>query len=151
MCACSKSSCTYVPFLPHGIIPVYVFLCALVIQITGVCLWSEQVWVYVCVHMHLFHIHDLMSVLEVCEYISVCSPVLCSAAGHLFHMSMCLLLPTSHEPSSSSPWGDSLELYYLVPHVWSETAFLTSRNSSTPRNIKPWSTRETESMIFPRP
>lgn len=64
---------------------VCVFLCALVWDAgdcTGVYSWSEHVCVYVCVHMHLFHIQDLTSLLEVCEYLRVCSHVPCSAAGH---------------------------------------------------------------------
>ena len=113
-CACTKSmSVCHSPLSFICITHVYVFLCAFMYvpvcdagNCTWVYLWSEPMCM--CVYMHLFHLLDLMSLLEVCKYVSVCSCVPCSAGGHPSYLSMYLLLPTSHESASSSPWGEVL-------------------------------------------
>lgn len=128
---CAHVCCSLLSFI--CISRVYVFLCAL--MYVPMCDADNSVWVYlqsehkcVCVYMHLFHLLDLMFLLEVWKYVFVVAYHVQLDDIHptcpciFFSPSlMNLLLPLPGERSCAL--RDSLELYYLVPHVWSKLSW----------------------------
>lgn len=117
---CAHVCCSLLSFI--CISRVYVFLCALVY--VSVCVWVylQSEHKCVCVYMHLFHLLDLMFLLKVRKYVFVvvyhvqlddihptCPCIFFSPPL----MNLLLRLPGER----SCALRESLELYYLLPHV----------------------------------
>lgn len=122
---CAHVCCSLFSFI--CISHVYVFLCAFVY--VPMCDAGNCVWIYLwsehkctCVYMHLFHLLDLMFLLDVRKYVFVvgchvqlddidptCPCIFFSPSL------MNLFLPLPGEKSCAL--RDSLEWYYLVPYV----------------------------------